>query len=242
MNRYNRGVYAGSLRYHDGRYWMFTTTPNEGIFMTTALDPAGPWSPLVKLSGGKDWDDRGWDDCCPLWDDGGQAYLVISNPGQKQKWWTHLFKMSADGRSIDPASDFVVDDHPGSEGNKIYKINGLYCIFHNHIDGPNNRTGVFMRAKSLRGPWEKNFSSTAMARSMSASRTRADWCRRPPVRGGSSPPGGGWILRRPSEQPAAGEMGGRLAHGGRADGEEHDGLAASETRGRVSGRAPAIRR
>jgi beta-xylosidase len=153
MNRYNRGVYAGALRWHDGKFWVFTTTMDEGVFMTTATNPAGLWGPLVKLSGGAGWNDKGWDDPCPLWDDDGQAYLVISKPGDK--WWTHLFKMSADGRSIDPASDSVVDDYRGSEGNKIYKINGLYYVFHNQIDGPNNRTGVFMRAKTLRGPWEK---------------------------------------------------------------------------------------
>jgi beta-xylosidase len=153
MNRYNRGVYAGALRWHDGKFWMFTTTLDEGVFMTTAIDPAGPWSPLVKLTGGPGWNDKGWDDPCPIWDDDGQAYLLLSKPGKE--WWTHLFKLSADGQSIDVASDAVVDNYHGSEGNKIYKINGLYYIFHNQIDGPGNRTGVFMRSKSLAGPWEK---------------------------------------------------------------------------------------
>ena len=153
MNRYNRGVYAGALRWHDGKFWMFTTTMDEGVFMTTATDPAGPWAPLVKLTGGAGWGDRGWDDPCPFWDDDGQAYLVLSKPGKE--WWTHLFKMSADGKTLDSASDAVVDNYRGSEGNKIYKFDGLYYIFHNQIDGPGNRTGVFLRSKSLQGPWEK---------------------------------------------------------------------------------------
>ena len=153
MNRYNRGVYAGALRWHDGRFWMFTTTMDEGVFMTTATDPAGPWAPLVKLTGGAGWDGKGWDDPCPLWDDDGQAYLLLSKPGQE--WWTHLFKMNADGKTLDPASDVVVDKYKGSEGNKIYKFDGLYYIFHNQIDGPGNRTGVFLRSKNLAGPWEK---------------------------------------------------------------------------------------
>ena len=148
MNRYNRGVYAGALRWHAGKFWVFFTTMDEGVFMTTATDAAGPWAPLAKV-----WDSKGWDDPCPLWDDDGQAYLLLSKPGNE--WWTHLFKISADGKSLDPASDVVVDKYNGSEGNKIYKFNGVYYVFHNQIDGPGNRTGVFMRSKTLQGPWEK---------------------------------------------------------------------------------------
>lgn len=42
MDRYGRGVYAGSLRFHDGLYWMHATTIDEGIFYCTAKHPAGP--------------------------------------------------------------------------------------------------------------------------------------------------------------------------------------------------------
>ena len=30
MNRYGRGVWAGTLRYHDGRFYLFFGTPDEG--------------------------------------------------------------------------------------------------------------------------------------------------------------------------------------------------------------------
>jgi beta-xylosidase len=148
MNRYNRGIYAGALRYHDGKFWMFFTTMDEGVFLTTATNAAGPWSSLHRV-----WDARGWDDPCPLWNDDGQAYLLLSQPGSN--WWTHLFKMSADGKALDLASDVVVDKHRGSEGNKIYKFDKTYFIFHNQIDGGGNRTGVMMRSTNLYGSWEK---------------------------------------------------------------------------------------
>ena len=148
MNRYNRGIYAGALRYHDGKFWVFYTTVDEGVFMTTAESAAGPWEPPHLITDSKHWDDN-----CPFWDDNGEAWMLASHPGKR--WFTYLYKMSPDGRSIDLASETVVDDHMGSEGNKIMKINGTYYIFHNQIDGPGNRTGVFMRAKSMQGPWEK---------------------------------------------------------------------------------------
>lgn len=74
MNRYNRGIYAGALRYHDGKFWMFFTTMDEGVFLTTATNAAGPWSSLHRV-----WDARGWDDPCPLWNDDGQAVFLLKN-------------------------------------------------------------------------------------------------------------------------------------------------------------------
>jgi beta-xylosidase len=146
MNRYNRGIYAGSIRFHDNKFWIFFATMDEGVFMTTATDPAGPWAPLHRVL-----DEKGWDDPCPFWDDDGKAYLLLSKPGKE--WWTHLFEMTPDGQSIDLASDFVIDNHRGSEGNKLYKFDDTYFVFHNEIQ--EERVGVMMRSKSLHGPWEE---------------------------------------------------------------------------------------
>src|SRR5512138_3414802 len=71
MNRYGRGVWAGAIRYHDGKFWVYFGTPEEGYFMSTAKDAAGPWTPLHRVMG-----EAGWDDCCPFWDDDGQGYFV----------------------------------------------------------------------------------------------------------------------------------------------------------------------
>lgn len=154
MNRYGRGIYAGSIRYHQGKFWVFTTTLDEGQFMTVAAKPEGPWAPAHKL-----WDRLGTDDNCPFWDDDGQAYMIFSTPGPK--WYTRIVRMAADGKSVDPTSERVIDAHQTSEGNKIYKINGLYYIFHNEcvFAGPGDRiterVGVFMRSKNIWGPYEK---------------------------------------------------------------------------------------
>src|SRR5262245_19509277 len=44
------GVWAPSLRYHAGRFWIYFGDPDLGIFMTTAADPRGPWEPLTLRS------------------------------------------------------------------------------------------------------------------------------------------------------------------------------------------------
>jgi beta-xylosidase len=71
MNLYGKGIWAGAIRYHDNRYWIYFGAPDEGYFMTTAKDPEGPWEPLHHVL-----KEKGWDDCCPFWDDDGQGYFV----------------------------------------------------------------------------------------------------------------------------------------------------------------------
>jgi len=148
MNRYNRGIYAGAIRFHAGKFWVYFTTMDEGVFLTTATNAAGPWSPVTRV-----WDKHGFDDPCPFWDDDGQAYLLLSTPGKQ--WWTHIYKMSADGTSVDPASEKIIDNYQSSEGNKIYKINGTYYVFHNQVVPHGPRVGVMMRSTNLFGPYEK---------------------------------------------------------------------------------------
>ena len=149
MDRYNKGVYAGSLRYHDGKFWMYFTEEDAGLFVTTAPKPEGPWSDVKLVSNIKNMDDP-----CPFWDDDGKAYLIMSSPGKK--WYTHLYNMSPDGLSIDLASDRPLDPDQTSEGNKIYKFNGEYYVFHNQCQfRGRNRRGMMMRSKSIEGPWEK---------------------------------------------------------------------------------------
>jgi beta-xylosidase len=64
------GVYAPTLRHHDGRFWMITTVSTRDAlrnFFVTAEDPAGPWSdPVVVDVVGID-PDLAWDDDGNCW-------------------------------------------------------------------------------------------------------------------------------------------------------------------------------
>ena len=46
MEHYGQGSWAPSIREHDGRFYVYFCTPDEGLFMSSAKDPAGPWEPL----------------------------------------------------------------------------------------------------------------------------------------------------------------------------------------------------
>ena len=93
MNRYGRGVWAGAIRHHAGRFWVYFNTPDEGFFMTTATDPAGPWEPVHSM-----WRVAGWDDVCPFWDDG-RPGTCATNFSDDYK--IYMFRLGADdGRSV----------------------------------------------------------------------------------------------------------------------------------------------
>ncbi|GAB3309234.1 glycoside hydrolase family 43 protein [Geodermatophilus aquaeductus] len=59
------GIFAPTLRYHDGRFWMVTTNWSDGggQLLAWADDPAGPWSDPVRIPGAIGIDpDLAWDD------------------------------------------------------------------------------------------------------------------------------------------------------------------------------------
>ena len=140
MNRPGRGIWAGSIRFHAGKFWICFGTPDEGLFMTTATNPAGPWASLTVVKAA-----RGWDDPCPFWDDDGQGYIVASNFADSYK--IHLFKID------DLSWDRVIHQSRGSEANKLYKFNGLYYHLFSHVT-PEGRVVMMERAGRLEGPWE----------------------------------------------------------------------------------------
>ena len=141
---YGGGSWAPSIRHHDGKFWIYFCTPREGLMMSTATDPHGPWSPLhcVKRIGG-------WEDPCPIWDDNGQAYLGRSQLGAGP---IILHKMSADGRTLED-DGHVIYTGPVAEGTKCHKRDGYY-----YISIPEGGVGegwqTILRSKNIYGPYE----------------------------------------------------------------------------------------
>lgn len=153
LPRHGEGVWAPSIRYHDGELWVFFSMPDEGIFMSKTKDPFGKWSPLHLVK-----EVKGWIDPCPFWDDDGQAYLVHafakSRAGFKSK--LQLCKMTSDGTTLLDDGMFVFDgtiDHPTIEGPKMYKRNGYYYIFA-PAGGVATGWQTILRSKSIVGPYE----------------------------------------------------------------------------------------
>lgn len=152
MNCYGRGVWAGSIRFYNNKYWVYFGTPDDGYFMSSATNPAGPWEPLHHV-----WKVSGWNDCCSFRDDDGQLYLIATNfaldPHNNKKYNIHLFKMTPDGKNLIMESDTIIHQSNGSEANKLYKINGLY--YHNYSEvKAQGRVIMMRRSTDLYGAWE----------------------------------------------------------------------------------------
>ncbi|WP_218155613.1 glycoside hydrolase family 43 protein [Flavobacterium akiainvivens] len=144
MQKYSQGSWAPSIRQHNGLFYVYFCTPEEGVYMATAKDPAGQWSPLVEVKRTK-----GWEDPCPFWDEDGTAYLGHSVLGAGP---IIVHKMSPDGTKL---LDDGVEVYRGNvaEGTKFYKRGGWYYLI---IPEGGVATGeqVALRSKSIYGPYE----------------------------------------------------------------------------------------
>lgn len=148
MNRYGRGVWAGAIRHHDGKFWVYFGTPEEGYFMTSAKDPAGPWEPLHQMT-----KEGGWDDCCPFWDDDGQGYFVGTHFKGGYKTW--LYKLTPDGRDLIPESRVLINEGLRREANKLLKVNGIYYHFFSEHKPDTGRYVMMQRADKITGPYSE---------------------------------------------------------------------------------------
>ena len=142
---YAGGSWAPAIRYHDGLYYVYFCTPEEGLYMSTAKDPHGPWAPLHLVKRVAKWEDP-----CPFWDEDGQAYLGRSKHGAGP---IIVHRMSADGKQL--LDDGVtVYEGPIAEGTKFMKRNGYYYLI---IPEGGVGTGwqTVLRAKNIYGPYER---------------------------------------------------------------------------------------
>ena len=154
--QHGNGVWAPSIRYHNGEYYIYWGDPDYGVYMvkTRGGNPAGEWEqPVCVISG------KGYIDTTPLWDDDGRCYLVNGWANSRAKFASVLTvrELSADGtRAI--GQPVIVFDGNGTEnrtceGPKFYKRDGWYWIMC-PAGGVPTGFQLAMRSKSPFGPYE----------------------------------------------------------------------------------------
>jgi beta-xylosidase len=151
--QHGMGIWAPSIRFHNGEFYIYYGDPDRGVFMTKATNPAGPWEPLKLVR-----KVTGWIDTCPFWDDDGNAYLVhaFANSRVGIKSILALNRMNPEGTTIldDGIVVFVGHvKHPTMEGPKLYKRNGYYYIFA-PAGGVKPGWQAILRSKNIFGPYE----------------------------------------------------------------------------------------
>ena len=110
------GIYAPTIRYHEGTYYMITTNVgNGGNFFVTATDPRGPWSEPVWLK------QQGIDPS--LYFENGKCYMV-SNPGDAI--WLCEINPKTGEQLTESKQLWQGDGGRYPEGPHIYKKDGYY--------------------------------------------------------------------------------------------------------------------
>lgn len=152
--RHGKGVWAPSIRFHEGMYYIYWGDPDFGIFMVKTRDPYGEWDAPVLVKAGK-----GMIDPCPLWDDDGRVYLAHAWAGSRAKFNSVLTvcEMNKEGTAVISGPVLVFDGNDGVnhtiEGAKFYKRNGFYYLFA-PAGGVVSGWQLVMRSKDVYGPYE----------------------------------------------------------------------------------------
>lgn len=152
--RHGKGVWAPSIRFHGGMYYIYWGDPDFGIFMVKTRDPYGEWDAPVLVKAGK-----GMIDPCPLWDDDGRVYLAHAWAGSRAKFNSVLTvcEMNKEGTAVISDPVLVFDGNDGVnhtiEGAKFYKRNGFYYLFA-PAGGVVSGWQLVMRSKDVYGPYE----------------------------------------------------------------------------------------
>lgn len=144
---HGEGSWAPAIRYHEGKFYVYFCTPNDGLFVATATDPRDRWELKQMLEVVK------WEDPCPFWDDDGNAYLAhsIHRGGP-----AIVHRMSADGTKLLDNGITVYHnetENPILEGLKIYKRDGWYYIFA-PAGGVESGWQTVLRSRNIYGPYE----------------------------------------------------------------------------------------
>ncbi|MEN9702258.1 MAG: hypothetical protein RIR55_1600 [Bacteroidota bacterium] len=148
------GVWAPSIRYHNGTFYIYYPDPDFGIYMIQSKTITGNWTePVLVLPG------KGLIDPCPLWDEDGKVYLVHAYAGSRAgiKSVLAIKELNAAGTKVIDEGKLIYDGHgidPTVEGPKLYKRNGWYYVFA-PAGGVSTGWQIALRSKNIYGPYER---------------------------------------------------------------------------------------
>lgn len=121
-------VWAPSMRFHKGIYYIMWGDPDVGIYEVHASDPMSEWSaPHLVVPA------KGYIDACPFWDEDGRTYIVhaLANSRAGMKSVLLLTEVNEDFTEVIRPSRIFFDGHetqPTCEGPKLYKRGDYYYV------------------------------------------------------------------------------------------------------------------
>jgi xylan 1,4-beta-xylosidase len=154
------GLYAPTLRHHDGVFWLVCTLVDQhdaargGNFLMTATDPAGPWSDPV-------WLDVDGIDPSIFFDDDGRIWVHGTRLAPTPQWHDQTEVWV---RELDPATrQLVGPEHliwngalrnvVWAEAPHLYKVAGTYYLLAAEAGTEFHHAVSVARADSVTGPY-----------------------------------------------------------------------------------------
>jgi xylan 1,4-beta-xylosidase len=148
------GIFAPTLRHHDGRFWMITTNWSDdgGQLLVHADDPAGPWSEPVRIPSAMGIDpDLAWDD---------DGTCLMSYAGFGPQGGEGIVQVP-----IDPLTGEVLGEKRSlwagtggkfPEGPHLYRIGEYWYLLIAEGGTERGHAVTIARSRSPRGPFESN--------------------------------------------------------------------------------------
>lgn len=135
---YRSGVFAPSLRYYNGTFYVVVTPVGQNTRIYYSRNPGGPWQ-YNEL-------DRGAFDPGFFIEEDGKGYIATSGG------WDGTVTLLTLNRDFSQVVDErKIHYNKGAEGSKIIKRGGWYYMFHSI---PSRLGLTVSRAESIFGPWE----------------------------------------------------------------------------------------
>ncbi len=159
---YRRGLYAPSLRYHGGTFWLAVTPVGQNTRIYYTDEVREPWQ-------FHDLDREAFDPALVFGDDG-TPYLATS---EGRDGTVTLLTLNEHLSKVIAAREIFYNE--GAEGSKIVRRGDYYFMFHSI---PRRLGMTVSRATSLFGPWE---TKTRLMTRPAGTRARSSTCRTEPI-------------------------------------------------------------
>lgn len=163
--RHSGGIYAPTIRYHAGTYYMITTNiEHGGNFVVTAEKPEGPWSEPHCLA-----EAYGIDPSL-FFDDDGKCYYCGTKADPNERYYgdnvIYIRELDLDTFTlVGPeavAWKGALREAVWPEGPHIYKRNGYYYVMNAEGGTSVDHAVVVARSKNIFGPYEGYRSNPVM--------------------------------------------------------------------------------
>ena len=159
--RHSQGIYAPTIRYHEGVFYVITTNVSGGgSFLVTAEDPAGPWSEPYFLG-----EEAPGIDPSLFFDEDGACYYVGTRPnpdgvrynGDWEIWARELdlaaMKLTGESHMLWKGA---MNGAIWPEGPHLYKKDGYYYLLIAEGGTSIHHSVMAARSRNVYGPYEGN--------------------------------------------------------------------------------------